>query len=116
MSALAQNEVASEQLQRAIAFREMHAGEQALLLVNVWSPAVARVAVAAGAGAIGTTSFGIALTHGVTDGEVLAFDDVVALANDIVAAVEVPVTVDLEAGRGSTPGAVGDSMAAVVAA
>jgi 2-methylisocitrate lyase-like PEP mutase family enzyme len=70
----------------------------------------------AGAPAIGTTSFGVALNHGVWDGEQLPFDDVVAVARSIVGAVDVPVTIDLEAGHGAHPADVKGSVAAVIEA
>jgi len=113
---MATGETVSAQQERAIAFREMHTSERPLLLANVWDALSARVAVAAGAAAIGTTSFGIALSHGVNDGEVLAFDEVVTIARNIVGAVDVPVTIDLEAGRGSSADGVAAAVTDVVAA
>jgi 2-methylisocitrate lyase-like PEP mutase family enzyme len=74
----------------------------------------ARVLAVAGAPAIGTTSFGVALDHGVWDAELLPFEEVLAVAESIASAVEVPVTVDLEAGRGSTPADVQRAVAAVI--
>ena len=70
---------------------------------------------AAGAPAIGTTSFGVALNHGVWDGEQLPLDEALAVATAIVDAVEVPVSVDMEAGRGRSPAEVQQSVAAVIA-
>ena len=93
----------SSQHELAVRFRELHAGPRPLLLANAWDVTSARVLAAAGASAIGTTSFGVALDNGVMDGERLPFDDVLDVASAITAAVDVPVTVDLEAGRGSTP-------------
>src|SRR4051812_28680687 len=94
-------------------FRALHAGDGPLLLVNVWDPMSARAAVAGGATALGTTSFGVALDHGVGDGDV-GFDDVVELVGRIAGAVDVPVTADIEAGHGSSPDAVGDAVRAVI--
>src|SRR5881409_3359888 len=96
---------------RAEAFRAMHTDGPVLQIANAWNAWSARIMQAAGATAIGTTSFGVSLDHGVFDGELLPFDVVLAVAADVAAAVTVPVTVDLEAGRGATPADVGRSVA-----
>jgi 2-methylisocitrate lyase-like PEP mutase family enzyme len=103
------------QSERAARFRDQHAGARPLQLVNAWDAMSARVLAAAGAPAIGTTSFGVALHHGVWDGEQLAFDEVLAVTDAIASAVDVPVTVDLEAGRGAAPADVRRSVEAVIA-
>src|SRR6476661_3226768 len=106
--------VSSRQVDRATAFRDLHHQSRPLLLANAWSATSALVAAAAGAAAIGTTSFGVALDHGVADGEQLPFDVALTVATDIAQSVDVPVTFDLEAGRGATAVAVEASMAAVI--
>ncbi len=104
----------SLQVNRAKAFRELHHRDRPLLLANAWSATSAVIAAAAGAPAIGTTSFGVALDHGVLDGEQLPFDVALTLAADIAQSVDVPVTFDLEAGRGATAAAVQASTTAVI--
>ncbi|MET0525748.1 MAG: isocitrate lyase/phosphoenolpyruvate mutase family protein [Nocardioides sp.] len=104
-----------DQADRAARFRDLHAAARPLQLANAWDAMSARVLAAAGARAIGTTSFGIALDHGVWDGELLPFDVVLATAEAIASAVDVPVTVDLEAGRGETPADVQRAVEAVIA-
>jgi len=99
---------------RATSFRALHQAEQPLLLVNVWDAASARAAAEAGAVALGTTSFGIALNHGVRDGEQLPLSVSLGVVRDIVEAVSVPVTVDLEAGHGPDPQAVERSVSAAI--
>ena len=98
----------------ATSFRDLHHQDRPLLLANVWNATSAVIAASAGAPAIGTTSFGVALDHGVGDGELLPFDVALSVAQEIARAVDVPVTFDFEAGRGSTPEAVEASMAAVI--
>ena len=95
-------------------FRDLHHGDQPLLLANAWSATSAVIAAAAGAPAIGTTSFGVALDHGVADGEQLPIDVSLTVAREIARSVDVPVTFDFEAGRGATAAEVGASMAAVI--
>jgi 2-methylisocitrate lyase-like PEP mutase family enzyme len=78
-----------------------------LLLVNVWDVTSVRVAIAAGAAAVGTSSFAVALDHGaqVLDPSALA---AVAAALVAAAAGRAPVSIDLEFG--------GDDVAATVTA
>lgn len=99
---------------RAESFRSLHEGQTPLLLVNVWNAASARAAAEAGAVALGTTSFGIALDHGVSDGEHLPLDVSLGVVRDIVDAVSVPVTLDLEAGHGPDAHAVEKSVSAAI--
>jgi 2-methylisocitrate lyase-like PEP mutase family enzyme len=79
-------------------FHNLHAGPRPLLLANAWDATSARVAAAAGAAAIGTSSFAVAVDHGVWDGQRLGFEEVVATAAAIAAAVDIPVSVDIEHG------------------
>jgi 2-methylisocitrate lyase-like PEP mutase family enzyme len=109
------NDLLQMQLGRAVEFRDLHARARPLQIANAWDATSARILAAAGAPAIGTTSFGVALDRGVWDGELLPFEQVLAVTEAIVAAVDVPVTIDLEAGRGTTPTDVQHSVAAVIA-
>ena len=86
---------------KARALREAHVPGDPLILVNVWDAASARtVAAAPGCRAIATASWSIAAAHGVPDGEILSLDDMLAAAARIVAAVDLPVSADLERGYG----------------
>jgi 2-methylisocitrate lyase-like PEP mutase family enzyme len=105
---------ATAQQERAQRFRELHRGDNPLLLANAWDAMSARVLAAAGAPAIGTTSFGVALSNGVWDGEQLPFERVLEVARSVASAVDVPVTIDLEAGWGAGPGEVSESVARVI--
>ncbi len=102
--------------ERADRFRELHHGEEALRLVNVWDLVSARVAELAGASALGTSSFAVAVAQGYPDGEHLPWPVVRDLVARIVDAVDVPVSVDIEAGRGAAPDAVAATVADVVEA
>src|SRR5581483_9799022 len=87
----------------AATFRSLHDGPDPLRLVNAWDPLSARVFALAGAPAIGTSSFAVALANGRPDGQHMAMDDVVRNATANAGAVDVPVTVDIEAGYGPAP-------------
>jgi 2-methylisocitrate lyase-like PEP mutase family enzyme len=75
-----------------------------LLLPNAWDVATARAVVAAGFPVVATTSGGVAATLGYEDHEGAPGDEMLAAAARIARGVEVPVTVDAEAGYGMEPG------------
>lgn len=90
----------------------LHRAREILVLVNVWDAASARtVAALPGCAAIATASWAIAAGHGVADGE-LGVDAMLAAVTRIVAAVELPVTADLESGYGD----VGETVRRAIAA
>jgi 2-methylisocitrate lyase-like PEP mutase family enzyme len=65
----------------------------------VWDAVTARIVAAApGVGAIATASHAVSFAHGVDDGEGLTLDEALATARRVVAAVELPVSVDFERG------------------
>ena len=74
-----------------------------LLLPNAWDVATARAVVAAGFPVVATTSGGVAATLGYEDHEGAPADEMFAAAARIAHGVEVPVTVDAEAGYGMEP-------------
>ena len=74
-----------------------------LLLPNAWDVATARAVVAAGFPVVATTSGGVAATLGYEDHEGAPADEMLAAATRIARGVEVPVTVDAEAGYGMEP-------------
>jgi hypothetical protein len=74
-----------------------------LLLPNAWDVATARAVVTAGFPVVATTSGGVAATLGYEDHEGAPGDEMLAAAARIARGVEVPVTVDAEAGYGMEP-------------
>ena len=70
---------------RAHAFHALH-GEGLLLLANAWDPGTARLAQAAGARAVATSSACVAWAHGWPDGNALPLDLVLQAVAGIVAA------------------------------
>lgn len=83
--------------------RSLHRPGDPLLLPNVWDVATARAVVAAGFPVVATTSKGVAEALGYEDHEGAPADEMLAAAGRIVRGVEVPVTVDTEAGYGMEP-------------
>jgi 2-methylisocitrate lyase-like PEP mutase family enzyme len=83
--------------------RSLHRPGDPLLLPNAWDVATARAVVAAGFPVVATTSGGVAATLGYEDHERAPGGEMLAAAARIASGVEVPVTVDAEAGYGMEP-------------
>jgi 2-methylisocitrate lyase-like PEP mutase family enzyme len=86
------------------------------LLPNAWDVATARAVVAAGFPVVATTSAGVAPSLGYEDHERAPADEMFAAAARIARDVEVPVTVDAEAGYGMEPAALVSALRLVGAA
>jgi 2-methylisocitrate lyase-like PEP mutase family enzyme len=76
-------------------FLSLHQGASPLLMPNPWDPGSARLLESLGFEALATTSSGFAATLGRLDGMV-SRDEAIAHAAEIVDAVDVPVSADLE--------------------
>jgi 2-methylisocitrate lyase-like PEP mutase family enzyme len=83
--------------------RSLHTPGAPLLLPNAWDVPTARAVVAAGFPVVATTSGGVAATLGYEDHEGAPADEMLAAAARIARGVQVPVTVDAEAGYGMEP-------------
>jgi 2-methylisocitrate lyase-like PEP mutase family enzyme len=79
-------------------FAALHVPGRPVILFNVWDAGSAKVAERAGANAIATGSSSVATAHGVNDAEGLPIALALANAERIVAAVDLPVTIDFEGG------------------
>jgi 2-methylisocitrate lyase-like PEP mutase family enzyme len=83
--------------------RSLHRLGDPLLLPNAWDVATAKAVVAAGFPVVATTSAGVAAALGYEDHEGAPGDEMLAAAARIARGVDVPVTVDAEAGYGMEP-------------
>ncbi len=95
--------------ERARRFLELHRGERPLLLANAWDVGSARLLAAAGFQALATTSSGHAASLGRLDSGVTRAE-AIAHAGALVAAVEVPVSADLEDGFAAEPEGVAETV------
>ncbi|WP_164234324.1 isocitrate lyase/PEP mutase family protein [Microbacterium hydrocarbonoxydans] len=95
---------------KAAALAELHAGS-GFVIPNAWDAGSARILEQIGFPAIATTSAGIAWSYGVPDGGALHPDTMFEQVARIVAAVDVPVSADLEAGYGDSPRGVAATVA-----
>ncbi|GAA2774869.1 isocitrate lyase/PEP mutase family protein [Mycolicibacterium pallens] len=82
----------------AEALLALHQPGNPVVLPTVWDAWSANLAVAAGFAALTVGSHPMADSVGKPDGEGMSFDDVVARVSQITAAVDVPVSVDIESG------------------
>jgi 2-methylisocitrate lyase-like PEP mutase family enzyme len=98
----------------ATRFHGLHDPAAPLALANVWDVASARIVAASGAAAIATTSAGVAWGLGAADGNRLDRKLMLETLARIVAAVDLPVTADIESGFGDTPGVVAHCVAQVL--
>jgi 2-methylisocitrate lyase-like PEP mutase family enzyme len=86
---------------KAAVLRRLHADPELLRLVNVWDVTSARVvAEVPGVTALATASHSIAASLGLQDGEQISRDAMLDVVAGVVAATDLPVTADLEAGYG----------------
>lgn len=91
-------------------FRGLHQPGNPFTLVNAWDAGSAKVLAALGAQAIGTTSNGHAFTLGLPDMGNITRDQALAHAQDLVVAVNVPVSGDFENGYGDSPDDVAETV------
>jgi 2-methylisocitrate lyase-like PEP mutase family enzyme len=89
------------QYEKARAFADAHDGPGIVVLPNAWDVGTAILLVEAGFPFIATTSAGVAFAQGLPDGG-MDRSEMLEIVGRIAAAVDVPVTADLEAGYGPT--------------
>ncbi|MFC9178284.1 isocitrate lyase/phosphoenolpyruvate mutase family protein [Streptomyces sp. NPDC057107] len=90
-------------VERAQRLGQLHADHQPLVLPTVWDAWSARTAAAAGFSALTVGSHPLADSRGAKDQEGQSFEEVLAAVRPIIASVDIPVSVDLEAGYGQKP-------------
>ncbi|MBD1422098.1 isocitrate lyase/PEP mutase family protein [Sphingobacterium chuzhouense] len=84
-------------------FKQLHQENQLLVLGNVWDAQSAKIAQDAGFKALGSSSHAIANLLGYEDGEQISVDELLFMVERIVKAVDIPVSVDFEAGYSDDP-------------
>lgn len=89
--------------ERAETLLGLHQPGNPVVLPTVWDAWSARLAVDAGFAALTVGSHPLADSIGKADQEGMTFDDVVSRVKEITAAVDVPVSVDIESGYGESP-------------
>lgn len=100
----------------AAAFRALHHGSALLVVPNVWDVTSARLAEHAGFTCLGTTSAGIAWSLGYPDGQRVPRDEMLRVVERIARHTSLPVTADIEAGYGSSPATVAETVRLAIGA
>lgn len=94
-------------------FAGRHRPGTPIILVNIWDVGSAIAMARAGAPAIATGSESVAAAMGADDGQHISFAALRDLTAAICAAVEVPVTIDMEAGYADDPDEIAANAAAL---
>lgn len=84
-------------------FKALHQNEEPLLLANVWDAHSAKLAQQAGYKALGSSSHAIANSLGFEDGENISFEQLYFVVKRIKNVVQIPLSVDFEAGYSDNP-------------
>ncbi|GER91914.1 carboxyvinyl-carboxyphosphonate phosphorylmutase [Dictyobacter vulcani] len=104
------------QQERARRLRQLHHDPALLVLPNVWDAASARIVEQAGFPVIATASTAVAAALGYQDGQQISRTMLIEAIARITRVVDLPVTADIEAGYGSTPAEILETVRQVIAA
>jgi 2-methylisocitrate lyase-like PEP mutase family enzyme len=97
--------------QKAACYQALHAAPNAFIAGGCWDAGSAMVLAHAGLKALETSSAGVMFARGMPDGDGLATRDLMLEnARSIAAAVDVPITADLENGFGLSPEVVAETI------
>src|SRR3989449_10513218 len=94
---------------KAKQFHSLHQAPEAFVIANVWDGGSARMMAALGFPALATSSGAAAGVLGRRDGTVTR-EEALAHARAIVAAIDLPVSADLERGFGDAPEAAAETI------
>lgn len=97
------------QSEKAFRLQALHQREEAFVVPNPWDIGSARLLAGMGFEALATTSAGFALSRGKPDGAV-SRHEVLEHCRELCAAVDLPITADLENGFGDDPGRVAETI------
>jgi len=96
-------------------FRALHEGPGAFVIPNPWDIGTAKLFTSFGFKALATTSAGFAFSRGLPDGGV-AFEAMIHHCRELVAATDLPVSADLEKGKGDSAESAEETIFAAAAA
>jgi 2-methylisocitrate lyase-like PEP mutase family enzyme len=105
----------SAQADHAAAFHTLHRPGSPLVLFNAWDAGSAKAVVEAGALAVATGSASVGGAFGFGDGHAVPLDLVIENSARIVAAVDVPVSIDFEGGYAVEPVVLAQNFARLLA-
>ena len=97
-------------------FRKLHVPGMPIILYNIWDAGSAQAVAKAGAKAIATSSWAVAKAHGFEDGEQFSYELALQNLHQIIEAVDLPVTFDIESGYAKSPEEVGKNISLAIGA
>ena len=103
------------QKEKSEQFLKFHNDKEILVLLNSWDIGSSRLIEASGYKAIATTSMGIAASLGYPDCQVIKLSEMIEVIKRIANSVQLPVTVDIEAGYGNNLNEIIDSVKKIIA-
>ena len=106
--------VSGNQKEKAEMFLKFHQDKEILVLLNSWDTGSSKLIEACGYKAIATTSMGIAASLGYPDCQIIQLSEMIEAIKRIVNEVQVPVTVDIEAGYGNNLNEIIDSVKKII--
>src|SRR6188768_1730722 len=101
---------------QAETFHKLHAPGELLILPNAWDAGSARIIESCGATAIATSSAAVAWALGYPDGNALPPAMLTRTIEAIVRVIDIPLTVDSEAGYSDDPIEAAENVAAFASA
>jgi 2-methylisocitrate lyase-like PEP mutase family enzyme len=96
-------------------FRTLHEAPGAFVIPNPWDIGTAKLFASLGFQALATTSAGFAFSRGLPDGGV-GFETMIHHCREMAAATDLPVSADLERGKGDSPESAEETIFAAAAA
>lgn len=96
-------------------FRKLHDGPGAFVIPNPWDIGTAKLLASFGFSALATTSAGYAFSRGRPDGGI-GFEEMIGHCREIAAATDLPVSADLERGKGDSADSAAETVFAAEAA
>ena len=100
-------------MDKGAVFRELHT--KAFVIPNPWDIGTAKLLAHLGFKALATTSAGYAFSRGLANGDV-GFEAMIAHCKELAAATSLPVSADLERGKGDSPESAAETIFAAEAA
>ncbi len=105
----------SNQKEKAESFLKYHQDKEILVLLNTWDIGSSKLIEACGFKAVATTSMGIAASLGYPDCQIIKLSEMIDVISGIVNGVQIPVTVDIEAGYGNNTDEIVESVKKIIA-
>lgn len=91
------------QIENAQAFHALHIKGDPVVLFNIWDAGSAKAVAEAGSKAIASGSAPVAMANGYPDGQALDLENALDIIRRVIAAVDLPVTMDFEGAYSDDP-------------